>query len=210
MRNVVPAPAGTQCVLTAKPPIIGILLAAGSSSRFGSDKLLHFLPDGQPIAVTAAQHLLAAVPECIAVVRSLEHPLAVKLREAGCRVEECARAEEGMGVSLACGVHAAGPGRDYLVALADMPFIRPSTIVAVREAMESGAKLVAPYFRARRGHPVGIAAAFYEQLVALEGDAGARAVLEAQIGELKKIPCGDPGVIRDIDTPNDLTPSLVV
>lgn len=196
--------------MTAKPPIIGILLAAGSSSRFGSDKLLHFLPDGQPIAVTAAQHLLAAVPECIAVVRSLEHPLAVKLREAGCRVEECARAEEGMGVSLACGVHAAGPGRDYLVALADMPFIRPSTIVAVREAMESGAKLVAPYFRARRGHPVGIAAAFYEQLVALEGDAGARAVLEAQIGELKKIPCGDPGVIRDIDTPNDLTPSLVV
>jgi molybdenum cofactor cytidylyltransferase len=189
---------------------VGLLLAAGSASRFGSDKLLHLLPDGMPIAITAARHLLAAVPECIAVVRSLEHRLAGKLREAGCRVEECVRADEGMGVSLACAVRAAGPGRDYLVALADMPFIRPSTIIAVREAMESGAKLVAPYFRTRRGHPVGIAAAFYEQLVALEGDAGARAVLEANIGELKKIPCGDPGVIRDIDTPNDLTPPLVV
>ena len=196
--------------MTDNPPIIGLLLAAGSASRFGSDKLLHLLPDGVPIAVTAARHLLAAVPECIAVVRSLEHPLAVKLREAGCRVEECARADEGMGVSLACAVRAAGPGRDYLVALADMPFIRPSTIVAVREAMESGATLAAPYFRARRGHPAGIAAEFYAQLVSLEGDAGARALLEAHAVELRKIPCGDIGVLRDIDTPNDLMPPLVV
>ena len=189
---------------------VGLLLAAGSASRFGSDKLLHLLPDGEPIAVTAARHLLAGVPECIAVVRSLEHPLAVKLREAGCRVEECARADEGMGISLACAVRAAGPGRDYLVALADMPFIRPSTIVAVREAMESGAKLAAPYFRARRGHPVGIAADFYYRLMALQGDTGARAVLEAHAGQLTKIPCGDVGVLRDIDTPEDLTPPLVV
>jgi molybdenum cofactor cytidylyltransferase len=189
---------------------VGLLLAAGSASRFGSDKLLHLLPDGEAIAVTAARHLLAAVPECIAVVRSLEHPLAVSLREAGCRVEECARADEGMGASLACAVVAAGPGRDYLVALADMPFIRPSTIAAVRDAMASGAKLVAPYFRARRGHPVGIAAQFYERLLALQGDAGARAVLEAHAGELTKIPCGDIGVLRDIDTPNDLMPPLVV
>ena len=189
---------------------VGLLLAAGSASRFGSDKLLHLLPDGVPIAVTAARHLLAAVPECIAVVRTLEHPLAMKLRDAGCRVVECARADEGMGASLACAARAAGPGHNFLVALADMPFIRPSTIIAVREAMESGAKLVAPYFRARRGHPVGIAAEFYRQLVSLEGDAGARALLEAHAGKLRKIPCGDPGVIRDIDTPGDLTPPLVV
>jgi molybdenum cofactor cytidylyltransferase len=196
--------------LTARPPIIGILLAAGSASRFGSDKLLHLLPDGESIAITAARHLLAAVPVCVAVVRSLEHPLAGKLREAGCRVEECARADEGMGVSLAYAVRAVGPSRDYLIALADMPFIRPSTIIAVREAMQSGAKLVAPYFRARRGHPVGIAAEFYQQLVELRGDAGARAVLEAHANELRKIPCGDIGVLRDIDTQNDLTPPLVV
>lgn len=189
---------------------VGLLLAAGSASRFGSDKLLHLLPDGVPIAVTAARHLLAAVPQCIAVVRSLQHPLAGRLRDTGCRVEECSQADEGMGVSLACAVRAAGSERDYLVALADMPFIRPSTIVAVREAMEAGAKLVAPYFRARRGHPVGIAAEFYEQLVSLEGDAGARALLEAHAGEIKKIPCGDIGVLRDIDTPSDLTPPLVV
>lgn len=192
------------------PGCVGLLLAAGSASRFGSDKLLHLLPTGEPIALAAARHLLAAVPECIAVVRSLEHPLAHKLREAGCRVEECTRAGEGMGVSLAHAVRAAGPGRCYLVALADMPFLRPSTIIAVREAMESGAKLVAPYFRARRGHPVGIAAEYYAELVALEGDSGARALLEAHAAVLRKIPCGDPGAIRDIDKPSDLMPPVVV
>lgn len=189
---------------------VGLLLAAGSASRFGSDKLLHLLPTGEPIAVAAARHLLAAVPDCIAVVRSLEHPLAERLRAAGCRVAQCARADEGMGVSLAHAARAAGPGHCYLVALADMPFLRPSTIVAVREAMESGAKLVAPYFRARRGHPVGIAAEFYADLLALQGDAGARAVLEAHAADLRKIPCGDPGAIRDIDTPGDLMPPIVV
>ena len=189
---------------------VGLLLAAGSASRFGSDKLLHLLPTGEPIAVAAARHLLAAVPQCIAVVRILAHPLAEKLREAGARVVECAEAEEGMGVSLACAVRAAGPGRSFLVALADMPFLRPSTITAVHEAMDAGALLAAPYFRARRGHPVGIAAAFYSELVALRGDAGARAVLEAHVADLRKIPCGDPGAIRDIDTPGDLLPPIVV
>lgn len=189
---------------------IGLLLAAGSASRFGSDKLLHLLPTGEPIAVAAARHLLAAVPECIAVVRSHQHPVAEKLRDAGARVVECARAEEGMGVSLACAVRAAGQGRNFLVALADMPFLRPSTIIAVREAIESGALLAAPYFRARRGHPVGIAAAFYAELAALQGDSGARAVLEAHAADLRKIPCGDPGAIRDIDTPGDLLPPVVV
>lgn len=189
---------------------VGLLLAAGSASRFGSDKLLHLLPDGVPIAVTAARHLLAAVPECVAVVRSLDRPLARALREAGCRVEECPQADLGMGVSLAYAARAAGEGRGFLVALADMPFIRPSSIVAVRDAMEAGAVLAAPYFRTRRGHPVGIGAQFYGQLAALEGDAGARAILESNGAQLKKIPCGDPGVVRDIDTPGDLTPPLVV
>ena len=189
---------------------VGLLLAAGSASRFGSDKLLHLLPDGAPIAVTAARHLLAAVRACIAVVRRADHPLARALAEAGCRVVECANADAGMGASLACAARAAGPGHAYLVALADMPFIRPSTVIAVRDEMRSGARLAAPYFRTRRGHPVGIGAEFYPQLIALGGDAGARAVIEANLSALRKIPVGDPGVIRDIDTPGDLQPPVVV
>jgi molybdenum cofactor cytidylyltransferase len=122
----------------------------------------------------------------------------------------CENAIEGMGASLACGVRAAGRADGYLVALADMPFVRPSSIAAVRDALASGAALAAPYFRSRRGHPVGISGAFFDELVALQGDEGARQLLAREGARLRKLPVGDAGVIRDIDTPDDLTPPVRV
>ena len=89
-----------------------------------------------------------------------------------------------------------------------MPFVRTSSIAAVRDALAAGAPLAAPYFRARRGHPVGLCRRFHKDLLGLKGDEGAKNVLAAHERELVKVPVGDPGVIRDIDTPGDLVPPL--
>jgi molybdenum cofactor cytidylyltransferase len=194
--------------------VVAILLAAGSASRFGSDKLLHALPHDVPIAVQAARHLRAVFERNVyAVVRPEATALAGLLRGEGCEVVVCERAADGMGASLACGVRAAdahAPADAYLVALADMPFIRPSSIAAVRDELLKGAPLVAPYFRARRGHPVGIGARFRDELARLQGDEGAKRVLAAHAPDIVKVPLGDPAVLRDIDTPGDLAPPLVV
>lgn len=197
--------------------VVAVLLAAGSASRFGSDKLLHALPHDVPMAIQAARHLKAVIHgDVFVVVRPQATELSDLLAKEGCEVVPCERAAEGMGASLACGVraanaaNAAGPAGAYLVALGDMPFIRASTIAAVREALIAGAALAAPYFRARRGHPVGIAGAFRAELENLTGDEGAKGLLARHAGELVKIPVGDPGAIRDIDTPGDLAPPLVV
>lgn len=190
--------------------IVGLLLAAGSASRFGSDKLLHRLPHGVPIAVQAARHLAEEVTPVLAVVSARSGELAALLQAEGCLVSVCPNAEEGMGASLACAVRAAGAADGYLIALADMPFVRPSSIAAVREALQSGAALAAPYWRARRGHPVGIAGRFRAELEALGGDEGARRIVAAHEADLVKVPVGDPGVIRDIDRPADLAPPIVV
>jgi len=184
--------------------IVGLLLAAGSASRFGSDKLRHTLPHGVAIAVQAARHLKAVVPRVVAVVRPGADPTAAALAAEGCEVVVCDRSEEGMGASLACAARAAGQADGYLVALADMPFVRPSSIAAVRDALLAGAALAAPYFRTRRGHPVGIAGRFCRELEALAGDEGAKRIVAANEAELVKVPVGDPGVIRDIDRPGDL------
>src|SRR5205085_4115924 len=125
------------------------LLAAGSASRFGSDKLRHALPHGVPIAVQAARHLKAEAGQVIAVVRADSSELAQALSAEGCEVVVCDNAAEGMGASLACAARAAGPADGYLVALADMPFIRRSSIAAVRDALIGGAGIAAPYFRSR-------------------------------------------------------------
>ena len=194
--------------------VVAILLAAGAATRFGSDKLLHPLPHDVPIAVQAARQLNAVfTTNVFAVVGPQAKQLSDLLRTEGCEVVVCANAAEGMGASLACAVRAANAARPadaYLIALADMPFIRASSIAAVRDALAAGAPLAAPYFRSRRGHPVGLAAKFGPALEALGGDEGARKVIEADEKSLVKIPVGDPGVIRDIDTPGDLAPPLIV
>jgi molybdenum cofactor cytidylyltransferase len=189
---------------------VGLLLAAGSASRFGSDKLQHPLPHGVAIAVQAARHLKSAVPRVVAVVRPGSEPTARALAAEGCEVVVCDKAVEGMGASLACAARAAGAADGYLVALADMPFVRPSTIAAVRDALAGGALLAAPYWRARRGHPVGFTGSFRAELEALSGDEGAKRLLDGHAARLVKVPVGDPGAIRDIDKPSDLAPPLAV
>ena len=188
--------------------VVGLLLAAGAGTRFGSDKLSHSLPHGVAIAVQAARHLKPAVTRLVAVVRPGSVELAHDLALQGCEIAVCENAAEGMGASLACAARAAGAADAYLVALGDMPFVRPSTAAAVRDALAAGAELAAPYWRTRRGHPVGLSGKFFAQLLTLQGDEGAKKLLVANQQRLVKIPVGDPGVIRDIDTPADLAPRL--
>jgi molybdenum cofactor cytidylyltransferase len=164
------------------------------------------------IAVQAARHLKSAVGRVVAVVRPGAPDLLEALKAEGCEALVCEDAAEGMGASLACAAREAArlfpEAEGYLIALGDMPFVRPTSIAAVRDALANGAALAAPYFRSRRGHPVGLSARFRQDLWLLKGDEGAKQLLAANAAELVKIPVGDPGVIRDIDTPGDLAPPL--
>jgi molybdenum cofactor cytidylyltransferase len=184
--------------------ISAILLAAGSGSRFGGDKLLHPLPDGTPIGVQAARNLLAAVPDVVAVVRPGDFPLGDLLEQEGCHVTFCPHAARGMGASLAHGVGARRVADGWLIALADMPLIKSATIAAVLREMEAGRDLVAPAFRGERGHPVGFGKRFAAQLLALDGDAGARDIMAAHKSELTLIECDDSAVVLDVDTRADM------
>ena len=184
--------------------ICGILLAAGASKRFGSDKLMHTLAGTTPVAVAALANLRSAIPHVIAVVRPGVPLLENRLSEAGATVILCANADEGMGASLATAVGASGDVAGWVIALADMPYIRPETIAKIAASLAEGAAIVAPSYRGERGHPVGLSARFRAQLEALGGDEGARSVLRQHAQLVKLIEVDDPGVCRDIDTPADL------
>jgi molybdenum cofactor cytidylyltransferase len=189
---------------TGAGPIVGILLAGGSASRFGSDKLLHPLPDGTPIAVASVRNLIAAVPRVVAVVRPGAPDLERALRAAGAEVTVCDRAAEGMGVTLAHAVRAAGPAEGWVVALGDMPFIRPDSIRRVAAAIAAGGAIAAADYRGERGHPVAFEASFRAALEQLIGDAGAREIVKANASAVVRVEVDDPGVMRDIDTPADV------
>ena len=191
--------------------LVGILLAAGRSERFGGDKLvaplprpIDDIPAGTPIGVAACRHLAAALPEVLAVVRPGDATLAALLRDAGARVVECARAAEGMGESLACGVRSIPDADGWLIALADMPSIKPATITMLASALQRGADIVAPQYNGQRGHPVGFARRHHAALAALRGDEGARAIILANRATFTLQTTDDPGVLHDIDTPSQL------
>ena len=197
--------------------IVGILLAAGRGERFGGEKLLarvRAAPAGPaPLAsagndcvgALACRNLAAALPDVIAVVRPGDAALAEALRAAGARIVPCANAADGMGASLACGVKATRDAAGWIVALGDMPWIAESTIVRVVRAIADGAIVAAPFYRQLRGHPVGFGAACFAELAALSNDDGAKSVVAAYRDSLVRIDVEDPGTLRDVDRPDDLT-----
>jgi molybdenum cofactor cytidylyltransferase len=184
--------------------IVAILLAAGSGSRFGGEKLLHPLPDGVAISAHAARNLVAVAPEVVAVVRWGDFPLYDLLEQEGCRVTDFQGAAQGMGASLAHGVAQARDADGWVVALADMPSVRPDTIRSIIAALEGGALIAAPMHDGKRGHPVGFGAPLRHELLALSGDQGARAVIERHRDEVTLVECNDPGTLIDIDRRDDL------
>lgn len=188
----------------APPPIVGILLAAGGSRRFGGDKLLHPLADATPLAVSAARRLRPACDRLLAVVRPGSDRLAELLAAEGFEPVVSPDAVMGMGHSLAAGIGAAPDAAGWLIALADMPYIAPATHVRVAEALRAGGSVVVPEYRGRRGHPVGFGAAWGAQLALLSGDEGARSILRRFPDAIVRCTVDDPGVIRDVDRPADL------
>ena len=184
--------------------VVGILLAAGSAKRFGAPKLMHPLDDGTPIGVAAARSLIQAVPNSIAVVRPDDHRLIEAFSALGLKIVENPLADEGMGTSLAAGVSAAANANGWLTSLADMPWIRPETIHMLADRLQNGASMVAPVYGGRRGHPVGFAHRWGENLRTLSGDEGARSLISEHADDLVLQTTMDAGVLADIDHPSDL------
>ena len=131
--------------------MIAILLAAGFSRRFGdANKLMHPLADGRAMALAAAQNLVAAIPNTFVMIRPENIALAALLTDAGLQVLICAELKQSMAESLSMAIRLASeiskPTIGFLIALADMPYIRPRTITAVANKLHASATIVVPTY----------------------------------------------------------------
>ena len=184
-------------------PTIGVLLAAGSGSRFGGGKLLHPLQDGTPIGVASLRNLRVALPDVITVVRTGDDELSGQFESEGIVVTLCEDAHLGMAHSLACAIRASMNAGAWVIALGDMPFVAPETISAVAQQVAHSGNIALPAYRGERGHPVGFGRRYRAELLALKGDEGARSVINRHAHEVEIVACDDAGILRDIDTPGD-------
>ena len=167
---------------------VGILLAAGRGRRFD--------PSGHPQQAAAADgwrraggrrqraHAAGGAAESDrggARRATMASPQA--LRALGCDVTVCPDADDGMAYSLVHALrHSLPAAQSWLIALGDMPHVRESTIRALSDAVAGGAVIAAPVSGGRRGNPVAFGAECLPGLLALEGDEGARRILQAPSG----------------------------
>lgn len=185
---------------------VGIVLAAGSSSRFGSDKRQYRLPSGHTILEQAIDHALQALPAVVVALGPADADLQQQLLERGEPRLHCMKAASaplGMGSTLAAAVAENPSDAGWVVLLGDMPFIRPETIAAVAAGLQQ-APIVQPVYCGRPGHPVGFSGRFSSALQSLQGDQGARSVIDENPGAVLLLSVADPGIHQDIDTVENL------
>ena len=143
----------------------------------------------------------------LAVIPPGAQALRAALESEGCEILETPDTARGLGASLAAGVRHASHAEGWIVALGDMPFISPRTFASIAEALKDGALIAAPVHGANktRGHPVGFSRTLHDELIAVDGDEGARSVLLNHRADVRLIAVDDAGITRDVDIPSDLT-----
>lgn len=191
--------------MSASPTVI--VLAAGRSERFGAGRHKLAQPLGassvlaRTLACAIASHLRTVVVTTAAFVELARSSVAA--RDVVVLPESAPEraAPLGMGTSIAAGVAASADSAGWLVLPADMPLVRPATLLAVGRALAHHPVAYAQH-RGRRGHPVGFAAELYSELVELSGDEGARRVIARY--PAFAVETDDSGILVDIDTEDDL------
>jgi molybdenum cofactor cytidylyltransferase len=188
----------------AGPQIAGIILAAGRSSRMGRNKLLLEL-DGKPILIHAVDHALqTGLSEIVIVTGHQAAKVKAALGDRPVKVIEAREHRLGMSASLKAGIRALSTNAAAaLVMLGDMPQVAPELLRRLLGAYNptEGRSIVLPTFDGKRGNPVLFDRRYFDEILALEGDVGARHLIGAHDDQVAEVAVEDPGVFTDVDTP---------
>ncbi len=199
----------TEPVRLVRGRVAVVVLAAGGSRRFG--RLKQLLPWGE--GGTLLTHVVDVA------LSSRARPALVVL---GCRAADCRAAlgqrpltvvvnsswARGQSTSVRAGLSAL-PGNvsAAIFHLADLPGVTPAVLEALIERhAHTLAPVVWPEYEGQRGNPVLLDRVAFSALHGLEGDVGARPVIMAfaRAGDVERVAVSEPGVLRDIDSPQDL------
>jgi molybdenum cofactor cytidylyltransferase len=188
--------------------VAGIILAAGRSTRMGRPKALLMTADGVTF-VARLIHVLSGggVDGPLVVGRSDDAELQREVDSAGARFVTNPDADAGGQLSsLLSGLHKADrPGiRGLMVTPVDAPMVTPETVSRLIEVFKNtSAPIVRPRYQGRNGHPVIFSRELFDDLRHASPATGAKAVLRAHENGIINVDVDDPGVVADIDTPDD-------
>lgn len=179
-----------------------MVLAAGYSKRFQSDKRQALLTSGNTLLDATLKNIPASFHKRVLVLHPGDEELEKRYQDNWtlCIAREAAK---GLGHSLAAAVPLIQNWQAVVIALADMPFVQSSTYHAIQQALNTYG-IVRPRCQGRSGNPVGFQSRYFAELAKLRGDKGARELLQQHATEIHFLDCKDWGIIKDIDTAEEL------
>jgi molybdenum cofactor cytidylyltransferase len=186
-------------------PIGGIILAAGAAQRMGALKQL-LLYRGKPLLQwTIDSAIEAGLSPVIIVLGHQRERILAGIDPRECRLVNNPDHGKGQSTSLQIGIAALPTDCPAVVCLlGDQPKVGPAVIRQLAVAYrQSGAPIVIPTCRGRRGNPVLLDRALFASLAKLSGDTGGRALFADYQNEIESVEVGDDAILFDIDTPAD-------
>jgi|SaaInlV_100m_DNA_5_1039725.scaffolds.fasta_scaffold11898_2 molybdenum cofactor cytidylyltransferase len=185
-----------------------LMLAAGASRRFGSDKRLAQLQDGRTVLETSIENALASGLSVLVILKhdelDLRETLAAQYPDA--HILRCPDSALGMGHSLAFGVAQAANLRFYgiAVAYADMPWVEPASYSAVGRRITPD-KILVPRYGQQHGNPIGFGNHYFSELKSCRGDKDTHAIWQGHMDRVEYLELTDAGILRDINTAEDIS-----
>jgi molybdenum cofactor cytidylyltransferase len=189
------------------PQIAAVVLAAGKSTRMGSNKLLKPIK-GKPMIRQTVETVLQSRASPVVVVTGHD---ASRIREAldGLDVSFVSNPhyDQGLSTSLAAGVAGLPPKVEgALMVLGDMPLVPVTTLNKLIAAFDpqEARSICLPVYQGERGNPILWGRQHFPEFQGLKGDRGAKVLLVVNSDQVVEVPVGNAGVLTDFDTPESL------
>jgi len=196
--------------VTEREDIAALILCAGRSTRMGTPKAL--LPLGAECALERIVRLFrtCGVEKILAVTGHEAERIAPVLTSCGVPCVQNADYDRGMFSSLQTGAERLqGLCRAFFVLPADIPLVRPETLRLLTNAFTEGKILACrPSLGGRRGHPPLLARELIAPILSFSRPGGLRALLADCPARVVDVACDDPGILLDLDTPEDYAEAL--
>jgi molybdenum cofactor cytidylyltransferase len=203
--------------MSRAPSLCGIILAAGESTRMGTDKALLPWPPARPGAAVTGQTFLSAAIEAlnpfndlvIVVAGKNESNLAPVVYARGAFLARNPAPERGQFSSLQVGLQEVlNRGRDAaMITLVDRPPVSAATLARLRAAFENavaaGKWALVPEFGGQHGHPILVDREMIEVFLKAAATGTAREVEHQHQAHVEYLAVDDPFVARNVDTPED-------
>jgi molybdenum cofactor cytidylyltransferase len=189
--------------------IAAVVLAAGQSTRMGAVNKMLAEIGGKPLVRIAAEQALASRAKPVIVVSGHERErVEAALAGLALRFVHNAHYADGLGTSLKAGIAAVPEDADgAVVCLGDMPQVDHQLIDKLIAGFdpERGGLVVVPSINGRRGNPVVWSRRFFNDLMSINGDIGARHLIGSYAEAVVEVPVAGEAALTDVDTPESLS-----